>query len=347
LERNILSKILFDIGHPADVHFFKNLVWEMEKRGHEVIITARKKESTFELLDYYNFDFIDLGENKKGLFKKAIGLVQTDYKLYRISKKFKPDVLTGFASPYITHVAKMIGKKSILFNDTEHAKLNNRLSIPYSDYFITPSSFIGDYGEKHSRFDGYKELAYLHPNWYRDEKDALKELDIKKNEPYFIVRLVSWQASHDVGYKGASKEDILKLIKTLEKEGRVFLSSEYYDKDFEEYYIKVHPAKIHTLMAHSTMYIGEGATMATEAAVLGKPSLFISPLSGKLGYLDELEKKYGLLFSFKTLEGSLNKIQDILGSYFSKEWDQKKKRMLKDKIDVTSFMIDFFEQKLI
>jgi len=341
-----LSKILFDIGHPADVHFFKNLMREMEKKGHEIIITARKKESTFQLLDYYNFEFIDLGENKKGLFRKAIGLTQIDSKLYRISKKFKPDILTGFASPYITHVGKLLGKKSILFNDTEHAKLNNRLSIPYSDYFITPSSFREDYGEKHIRFDGYKELAYLHPNWYKDEKYVLKDLDIKKNEEYFILRLVSWQASHDVGYTGASKEDILKLINTLEKIGRVILSSEYYDKDFEEYYIKVHPAKIHTLMNHSTMYIGEGATMATEAAVLGKPSLFVSPLMGKLGYVEELEKKYGLLFSFKTMAESLNKIKDVLESDFTKQWNEKKNRMLDEKIDVTKFMIDLFDEKL-
>ncbi|HOC78363.1 MAG TPA: DUF354 domain-containing protein [Methanofastidiosum sp.] len=341
-----MSKILFDIGHPADVHFFKNLIWEMEKRGHEVIITSRRKESTFQLLDYYNFDFIDLGINKKGLLKKAIGLVGTDYKLLNISRKFKPDILTGFASPYITHVAKLIGKKSILFNDTEHAKLNNRLSIPYSDYFVTPSSFRDDYGEKHIKFDGYKELAYLHPNWFKDEKNTLKELDLKKNEKYFIVRLVSWQASHDVGYKGLSKDRISELIKTLEEKGRVLLSSEYYDKNFEDYYIKLHPAKIHTVMNHSVMYIGEGATMATEAAVLGKPSFFISPLSGQLGYLDELERSYGLLFSFKTIAESLNKIKDVLESDFTKQWNEKKNRMLDEKIDVTKFMIDLFEEKL-
>lgn len=318
----------------------------MEKRGHETLITARRKESTFQLLDYYNFEFIDLGENKKGLLRKAIGLLQIDNNLRNISKEFKPDILTGFASPYITHVAKLIRKKSILFNDTEHASLNNRLSIPYSDYFVTPSSFRDDYGEKHIRFDGYKELSYLHPNWFKDEKNVLKELDIKKNEKYFIIRLVSWQASHDVGYKGASKEDILKLIKTLEERGKVFLSSEYYDKDFEDYYIKVHPAKVHTLMNHSTMYIGEGATMATEAAVLGKPSLFVSPLIGKLGYVEEVEKKYGLLFSFGTIDDSLNKVKEILESDFTKEWNEKKNRMLDEKIDVTKFMIDLFDEKL-
>lgn len=341
-----MGKILFDIGHPADVHFFKNLIWVMEKRGHEILITSRRKESTFQLLDYYNFDFIDLGVNKKGLLKKAIGLTQTDYKLLNISKKFKPDILTGFASPYITHVAKLTGKKSVLFNDTEHASLNNRLSIPYSDYFVTPSSFRDDYGEKHIKFDGYKELAYLHPNWFKDEKEVLGELDLKKNEPYFIVRLVSWQASHDVGYKGISKENTLSLIKTLEEKGKVLLSSEYYDNDFEDYYIKAHPAKVHTLMKYSSMYIGEGATMATEAAVLGKPSFFISPLSGKLGYLEELENKYGLLYSFKTLEDSMDKIKNLLEVDSKSEWMKKKEKMLEEKTDVSSFMIKFFEEKL-
>lgn len=319
----------------------------MQKKGNEVLITSRMKENTFQLLDYYGFDFIDLGVNKKGLLRKAIGLAQTDYKLLNISKKFKPDILTGFASPYITHVARLIKKKSILFNDTEHANLNNKLSIPYSDYFLTPSSFMRDYGKKHLRFDGYKELSYLHPKWYKEEKDVLKELNIKKGEEYYIVRLVSWQASHDVGYKGVSKEQTLEIIKTLEKTGRVLLSSEHYHAAFNEYTIKTHPAKIHTLMNHSTMYIGEGATMATEAAVLGKPSLFVSPLSGKLGYLEELEKKYELLFSFRTVSESLDKIKEILESNSKKQWAKKREKMLNEKIDVTSFMIKFFERNLI
>lgn len=341
-----MSRILFDIGHPADVHFFKNLIWEMEKKGHEIIITARRKESTFHLLDYYTLDYIDLGINRKGLLNKAIGLAQIDYKLYSISKKFKPEVLTGFASPYITHVAKAIGKKSVLFNDTEHAKLNNRLSIPFSDYFLTPSCFMGDYGEKHIKFNGYKELAYLHPNWFKEEKDTLKELDLGKKEPYSLVRVVSWEASHDVGYKGISKDELTKLIKILEEHGRVLLSSESADKSFMDYEIKVHPAKIHTLMNHSSIYVGEGATMATEVAVLGKPSIYISPLVGTMGNFIELEK-YGLLFSYKTIGESFSKIQDIFNTDYLKEWGQKKNIMLNQKIDVTSFMIDFIEQKIV
>jgi predicted glycosyltransferase len=54
-------RIVVDIGHPAHVHLFKNFVWEMQKRGHEILITASKKEVSLRLLDAYGFDYIPLG----------------------------------------------------------------------------------------------------------------------------------------------------------------------------------------------------------------------------------------------------------------------------------------------
>ena len=36
-------KILFDLGHPAHVHYFKNLIKLLEKNGNQVLIIARKK----------------------------------------------------------------------------------------------------------------------------------------------------------------------------------------------------------------------------------------------------------------------------------------------------------------
>lgn len=341
-----MSKILFDIGHPAHVHFFKNFIWEMEKRGHEVLITARRKESAFELLNYYGFYFIDMGANKKGLFNKAIGMLSNDQKLLKISRKFKPDALTGIGSPYIAQVSKLLGLKSVIFTDTEHASLINKLSVPYSTYVLTPSCFLKDFGEKHLRYNGYHELSYLHPNWFKEEKGFLKELDIKKNEKYFVLRSVSWQASHDVGYKGISKDDMGRIIELLKEHGRVFLSAEYDDKSFEEYTIKAHPAKIHTLMAHSSLYFGEGATMASESAILGVPSFYISPLLGTMGNFEELEKKYGLLYSFKDASSAMPHLIKSIEEGSLLEWKGKREKLLKDKIDVTSFMIDFFEEKV-
>lgn len=319
----------------------------MENKGHEVLITARRKESAFELLNYYGFKFINLGVNKKGLVNKALGLLSTDLKLLKISRTFKPDVLTGIGNPYIAQVSKILGSKSILFTDTEHASLINNLSVPFSNFVLTPSCFLKDLGPKHIRYNGYHELAYLHPKWFKEERDILKELDIKKNQKFFILRSVSWQASHDVGYQGISKEQMAKTINLLENYGRVFLSSEFNDRSFEEYTIKAHPAKIHTLMAHSSLYMGEGATMASESAILGVPSFYISPLLGTMGNFEELEKKYGLLYSFKDAEPALMQIREILENDIHSEWKKKRDALIKDKIDVTSFIINFFLKEIL
>ena len=60
-------------------------------------------------------------------------------------------------------------------------------------------------------------------------------------------------------------------------------------------------------MCNSELYIGEGGTMASEAAVLGIPSIFVNSL--ELGYLNELEKKYGLVFNFSDSKKAIGKLK--------------------------------------
>ncbi|MDO9537119.1 MAG: hypothetical protein Q7J68_02245 [Thermoplasmata archaeon] len=57
-------KVLFDMGHPAHVHLlqpgwlFKNTIWELEKQGHAVKVTARDKDVTnARKVQYFEWDF--------------------------------------------------------------------------------------------------------------------------------------------------------------------------------------------------------------------------------------------------------------------------------------------------
>ena len=76
-------RIVVDINHPAHVHYFKNFIWEMEKRGHEILITASHKDVATELLHRYNLPFIDLGSYGSSLVKKILNLPIMDLKMYR------------------------------------------------------------------------------------------------------------------------------------------------------------------------------------------------------------------------------------------------------------------------
>jgi len=47
-------RVIVDIGHPAHVHLFKNMIWTLRDKGHEVMITAKEKDIALNLLDAYD-----------------------------------------------------------------------------------------------------------------------------------------------------------------------------------------------------------------------------------------------------------------------------------------------------
>lgn len=338
-------KVLVDIGHPAHVHFFKNVIWKLESDGHEVEITVRDKEITIKLLELYGLKYHNLGKNQKGLTNKAIGMIKTDIKLYKIAKKFRPDVLTGIHNPYVAHVSRLLEKPSLIFTDTEHAKLANILTFPFSTTIYTPVCFKSDLGMKHIRYDGYHELAYLHPKYFEPNPSILDELELQKDEIFTVVRFIAWNASHDFGNNGIGSENRWQFVKELENYGRVLITSESkLPEEFEPYIIQLSPEKIHDLLYYATLYVGEGATMAVESAILGTPSIYVSTLAGTMGNLSELEKKYNLLFNCSNSEAALSKAKELLmNNELRNMWSFKKELLFRDKIDVTKFAVESIE----
>ena len=69
-------KVIFDVGHPAQVHNFKHLYWELEKRGHKTIFIAKDKEITKYLLDTYDLEYIIIGKTEKNIFRKILGTLR-------------------------------------------------------------------------------------------------------------------------------------------------------------------------------------------------------------------------------------------------------------------------------
>lgn len=336
-------KIVVDINHPAHVHYFKNFIWEMERKGHEILITASEKDVTYKLLNNYGFDYINLGGYGSSLIKKLINIPILDLKMYNIVKNFKPDIFIGAGSIRAAHVSFFLRKKCINFEDTEHSMEQIRLYLPFVDAVCTPSCFKKDLGRKQIKFNGYLELASLHPNYFTPNPAVLDEIGLSKDDIFIILRFVSWGASHDFGQHGLNNK--IKLIKELEKHGRVLITSEgNLDKDLEKYKIKISPEKMHDLMYYASLYVGEGATMATESAILGTPSIYVSSLTGTMGNFIELEQKYGLIFSYSESNEAMKKAVELVQKpQIKKEWSKKRETLLKDKIDVTGFMVWFIE----
>jgi len=333
-------KILIDIGHPAHVHYFRNTIKLLEKRGCEFIITARDKEITQELLDYYKIPYVNRGKGGKGLVSKLLYILKADLLIYKHAKKFKPDLFLSFASTYAAHASKLYGKPHITLDDTEHAKFEIFMYKPFTDVILTPSCFLKNLGSKQIKLNSFIEFSYLHKNYFTAQS-IKEELGLNGGEKFVLFRFISWTASHDIGQSGIPNELKKELVGLFLKNGfKIFISSENkLDSFFEPYRLKINITKIHSVIKEANFLIGESGTMSTEACILGTPAIFVNSLDA--GVFQE-EEKYKLLYSYRTPENLINKISDLIQIPNLKEIHEKRAIQLhQDKLNVTDFLVWF------
>lgn len=338
-------RLLIDIGHPAHVHYFRNIAMHFIVNKGKVLFTTRNKDVAVQLLKAYKFDFVNFGRNYKSILGKIISGLYFTIRIFFITFKFKPDYMLN-ASPYSAIVAYLLKIPHFSLEDTFNME-QVKLYLPFTKIVFTADYNHPSLGDKELQYSGYQELLYLHPNYYKPDISILNLLGINKNEKYVIMRFVSWGSSHDIGHKGISNENKIKVIREFSKYAKVFISSENeLPNELKKYNINIPPEKMHDAMAFASLLYGESATMATESAMLGVPSIFLDN-TGRY-YTRDLEENYGLVFNFsESLENQkrsiLKGIELLKIPGIQQEWHIKRNKMLKDKIDVTALIIWFIE----
>jgi len=91
------------------------------------------------------------------------------------------------------------------------------------------------------------------------------------------------------------------------------------------------------------MVISDGSTTATEAAVLGTPSIYISPFAHLLGVI-QLLKQYNLIYEFKTFPESIGIIEKIIEDPQKVQRMANREKFLEDTIDVARFIANQIEK---
>jgi predicted glycosyltransferase len=334
---------IVDISHPAHLHFFKYAIDLWKQHGHRVQIVARDKDIVLPLLDEYGYTYVCLSRARRGAIGLALELVEHESRLFGIARRLRPDIILNVGGTFITHIGKLLGTRTIVFTDTEHARLSNAIAFPFATWICTPACYKMDLGNKHVRYDGYHELAYLHPDYFAPDPAVLEEAGIKPNQRFFLTRFVSWGAAHDVGYAGFSLEGKRELVRRLSGIGQVIVTAESpLPADLEPYRMAISPTKIHDLLYYSSLYIGEGATMASEAAILGTPSIYVNPLTA--GTLEEIAG-YGLMHRITDERQGIELALTLASDVTTQEVYQAKRRsLLENKIDVTAWVVDFVEK---
>ncbi|MBN1639301.1 MAG: DUF354 domain-containing protein, partial [Ignavibacteriales bacterium] len=323
--------IVIDIGHPGHVHLFRNFAKTMISKNNKVVFFVREKECELDLLKHYKLDFYNLGKHRKTKMGKIFGLLLFPFLMLIKLIRFKPDMFLSHGSIYLAIVSKLFFKPHISFEDTGNME-QIRLYKPFSDVILTSDVFPHNYGKKQIRYKGHHEIAYLHPNQFK----------VKKIEgDYAIIRLVSWNASHDIGQTGISDELLIEVIKILEENNiKVLISGESnLPKAFLKYKINIKPSEMLAYLANARVLLSEGATMAMEAAVLGTPAVYINTLRATNC---EDVSQWGLCKIAQNNQEIIDYVKDVINNDKNSYID-KSKEFLNTKIDVTNFLVWFIE----
>lgn len=334
----IKMNIFINISHPAHVHLFKNTIKTLSDRGHNVITGARYKEFTTELLKSYGIEHIFLTKKGYDLFGLLKELLEQQFKISKIIKKYSIDLMVSMSGIFNAPVGRCYEIPTLAFSDTENDIWANKISFRLTKHVFLPTCFDHNTGgswKNQIHYPGYHELAYLAPRFIT-----------KKIEPEdkFLVRFVGWKAGHDIGETGLSTKQKIEIVNILNQYGSVHISSEApLPDEIAKYKSKIYPSEIHDFMLSCKMIVGESATMASEAACLGIPAIFISN-TGR-GYTTEQDKKYGLIkhYPLKQWNEIVRTMKEWASQDICNEWQKRRRNMLKDKIDVTSWMVDLIE----
>ncbi len=345
-------RILIDISHPAHVHFFRRAIARFESAGDEVRVVSRRKDITLELLDAYGLDHRVLSTAPENKSLVAFGREMLTHcgRLLREAREFRPDVMLQIAGTFIAPVGKLLRIPTIAFYDTEFAKLSNAISYPMLTHVCTPECYEGGAGARQVRYPGYHELAYLHPEEFTPDEAVLKSYGLDAHSKYFLLRFVGMAALHDYDEEGFALEDKRKLVEALKPHGRVFISSEApLPEDLIPFASPFRFEDIHHILAFAAFVAGESATMASEAAVLGVPALFISK-AGR-GYTNEQERRFGLVSNFKPAQRNdyLEKVTALAPRSLEdlrREFGGKRSELLQERVNTTQWMVDFVHKTI-
>lgn len=338
-------RILIEMTHPAHVHFFRHAISEFEKHGHKVAVTARDKDVTIQLLSRYSIPFTQLskvGRTRTSLFGE---MLVRDARLFRFCRRFKPDILTAISGVFAAHAGWVLGKPVIVWDDTEIATAAHKITHPFVTAIYSPDCFKKSFGDKHHLYAGLHELAYLHPKRFTPDSEVVESLGIDPAEKYCIIRFVSWQAHHDAFQHGLVERDRLRFVEEIARYARPYITSESpLPAELEPYRLNIPVHQIHHVLAFAALYVGEGATMASESAILGVPSVYVNTL--RAGTIDMLER-YGLIKQTADTEQALRYCIDRLSDSADRgKCAVARRKLLADKIDVTEYIVATIERYL-
>lgn len=266
--------ILFDILHPADINLFKNLTFRLRKENHQVFIIFRDRGALESILrkELPDFNITKIGQHKKRFISKILGGINREFRAFKFLKNNNINIMIsqGLASGF---ACRLLNIKILHYDDDCEYKFTFYLGKFLSDIDLVPS-FMPVKGQNIVKYKGYKELAYLHPTYFKPAEHALEKYNINPYD-YVFVREIS-----NVSLNYQNKNESLSLIikHLLNINLKIILSLEdktHLNKYGSSCIILEEPIEdLYSIVSFAKFVISSGDTMAREACLLGVPCIY-------------------------------------------------------------------------
>jgi predicted glycosyltransferase len=281
-------RIWVDLTNSPHVLVMRPVVRALERRGAEVLVTARDFAQTLELCERHGLACEPIGRHRGGgLAAKAAGLLSRSAALARWARGRSIRMALGHGSNDVTVAARLLGIPSSTAFDYEWAKVQHQVNCRLARAVVVPDAIpphrLAPYGAtpaKLRRYAGLKEEYYLAD--FEPDPAVLDELGLDRARPIAVVRTPPAVSL----YHRFENPLFAQVLERLRGEQAVVLPRTPEQRaELDGFVVPERAIDAQSLVAYADLVISAGGTMNREAVALGTPVW--TTFEGRPGAVDD------------------------------------------------------------
>jgi uncharacterized protein len=281
-------RIWVDLTNSPHVLVLRPVIRALERRGADVLVTARDFAQTLELAQRHGIAVEPIGRHRGGrLAAKGVGLLSRSAALARWARGRRIDLALGHGSNDVMVAAALLRIPSSTAFDYEWAKVQHTVNCRLARAVVVPEAIpperLRHYGAtaaKLRRYPGLKEEYYLAD--FEPDAAVLAELGLDPARPIAVVRTppaVSLYHRFENPLFGQVL-DRLRGTQTV-----VLPRTAEQRAELDGFIVPGRAVDAQSLVAFADLVISAGGTMNREAVALGTPVW--TTFEGRMGAVDE------------------------------------------------------------
>ncbi|MCX8007497.1 MAG: DUF354 domain-containing protein [Coriobacteriia bacterium] len=316
-------RIWVDLTNSPHVLVMRPVIAELQRRGYDVVVTAREYAQTLPLLERFSIPHVVIGRHRgRNMAAKAFGLVARSAAMiaFGAGKGFSLGI--SHASNDLPVACAALRIPHVTMFDYEFARLSHSINVRLSRRVVVPDAIpleaLRQYGADERKvvtYPGLKEEYYLSD--FEPDQSVLDELGLDRDKVLVLLRTPpSMAAYHRMDnplfreiLAGLASRDDVQAVLLLRTQDQISLLDGISARNI------VVPERVvdaQSLAYFADAVISGGGTLNREAAALGTPAYTV--FQGVLGAVDRMLAEQGRLIVVRSLDDVRLAKKDITGA---------------------------------